>query len=168
MQVTKFVRDLKMGDVLVGPGFDLDARQVVTYIMRNVGPSETFTLATARCGPAHMHTPPMVKTEVGEARRIVVTPDAVELTPAQRVAHKLVDHALNYLQLAESGDAGAILDGHEMGDLRALLAPLRPKVPPTLDEALAVLRNLFDVTHGYDAAKPAHSAARALFARVQK
>lgn len=69
---------------------------------------------------------------------------AIKLTPAQRVADKLVDHAFDYLRLAASGDAGPILNGHEIGDLRALLEPLRPAPPPTLEEALQAVR---DLTH---------------------
>ncbi len=94
-----------------------------------------------------------------------------DLTPVQLVADKLQDCAercliaMNGVVLPDSnGDIYTLRD-----ELRALLAPLRPAVPPTLNEALDVLRSVTDELDSRVAYNTVGlEAARALLARVPK
>lgn len=176
MQVVKDVRDLKIGDVLVGPGPSEEMRSVVVHNIRRTGDSDIWDIVTAfyRAGKYQA----LEKIEVGEARRIVVLPDDApsQLTPAQLVADQLAAVAFEYegaLSDILAGDCNKSQFNAAkkcMDTLHELLKPLRPTppIPATYDELAEALRNLFDVTHDYDAAKSAHSAARALFARLPK
>lgn len=92
--------------------------------------------------------------------------EAPALTPAQRVADKLVAYAEEHLRDQERLEEGP----SEYNDaLRALLRPLRPASPPTLEEALAALRDVADdMGARIPGPTPAYAAARALLARVPK
>lgn len=96
---------------------------------------------------------------------------SIKPTPAQNNADALVGYLFDYADMLDKLADGACVDKGfaqtKRAEISELCDLLRPS-PPTLEEALDVLRGLFDVTHGYDAAKPNHVKARQLLARVPK
>ncbi len=97
--------------------------------------------------------------------------EAVQLTPAQKVADKLLDAAfeyeglLNRLYSREDNELIAKELWRKISTLREAIEPLRPLPAPTLEEVADALRTMLQPNGPHPAER---AAAQALLARVPK
>lgn len=146
----KLVRDLKPGDIF----HEIGGKQRAVVLGAEAARSHSTRLTIISLLPEFQPTEP--KPEVctvtwnSGSKVWLFTPT---LTPAQRYA----DELLRYTKMYES----ALRNPAEREQLRHLLHKIEPPAPPTLEEAIEVLRDLVSTP-------TALPAAQALLARVPK
>lgn len=161
------VRNLKPGDILpcaMSQGFCIP-RSVVIATYATAGNQvdlqlvQVAELNNSTHVPGGTSIPTMLVRWNLDSKVVVESPD---LTPAQQHADKLLDAARNVLKQVVELPKGCRVD------LRLLMAAVElvdPPNPPTLEEALDVLRTLVGPAKGWSST--ADEAARKLLARVK-
>lgn len=132
--------DLRVGDVLVARSV---YSQRVVYHVHKAG--DSVCPHTYPTGAASFQPPMAPEIYDGSMLVDVEVPDLI----IERVElDVLLDAARDYVRLAESGDAGHIMDDTRRNMLETIIDSLRPPEPPTLAEALAALAEIRDMKNG--------------------
>lgn len=154
----KATRDLVAGDVLV---FDDKGRRVVILARPSSSPNH-ISVSSVELG-AYNEDGIRINHFPLDSQFIVEAPAG--LTPVQAAADRLLDSARTLLKQVAEAPVGQRID---FGDLRTLLDELDPPKPPTLEEALEVLREFAGSVGVQVPTDSSYGRARKLLARVPK
>lgn len=152
-KMMKPARDLKPGDIFFAAG----ARAVVVY--SELDETQRVRLLYALIGTRERDCELSSTNQAPGAQFTVELPAG--LTPVQEAAETLLGYARLYLDQAAQRNVDCV-------ELRALLDELEPPKPPTLEEAIAVLRELTGPLSLQSQYEKVREDARKLLARVPK